>query len=562
MQNLARHVSPQATPQSRPIPGREADMSPNNAGGVGFKLDDWSRLDRFLVMGSEGGTHYVGEKELTIQNAAVVIRCLGKDGPRTVARIVEISDEGRAVKNDAAILALAMAATHPAAGNGWLASRQAARAALPKVCRTGTHLLQFVAAVQQIGRWSYGLRQAVGRWFTQKPVDKLALQLVKYRNRAGFMPRDVLRLTHPNFLRADGDGPMRTAVLEWACRGAAALDKDGTVDVSWRVRGKPVAGSAPARAPVPALVAAHEALQKETDANRAAELIRAFNLPRESVPTELLSRKEVWAALLEGMPVTAMVRNLGKMTAVGLLEPMTPQVGKVVTTLTSPEQIARSRIHPVALMIAAKIYAQGRGDKGKLTWNPVGGIVDALDEAHELAYANVEPTNKRILVGIDISGSMTHACSGVKALSCAEACAAVALVLARTEPNVEVVGFASRIHAALKLTGKARLDDVIRNWPGLGEGTDCALPVRHALDRGLQVDAFLLLTDGESWAGNMHCSTALEEYRRKNNPKAKLIMLSAAANHASLVDPADPLQLGIAGFDAAAPELIAAFLKG
>ena len=62
------------------------------------------------MLGTEGGTYYAGEKEHTIQASKAVEECIKKDGPRTVARIVEISDEGRAPKNDPAIFALAMCA--------------------------------------------------------------------------------------------------------------------------------------------------------------------------------------------------------------------------------------------------------------------------------------------------------------------------------------------------------------------------------------------------------------------------------------------------------------------
>lgn len=40
---------------------------------------------------------------------------------------------------------------------------------------------------------------------------------------------------------------------------------------------------------------------------------------REHVPTDLLDSQEVWAALLDDMPMTAMIRNLGKMASIGLL---------------------------------------------------------------------------------------------------------------------------------------------------------------------------------------------------------------------------------------------------
>src|SRR5262245_61823972 len=105
----AKYFSRKATPQSQPIPDR--NQVENSAGGYVFALDDWARLDRFLILGCEGSTYYATERALTIENALAVTRCLDADGPRTVARIVEISRAGRAPKQNPAIFALALAAS-------------------------------------------------------------------------------------------------------------------------------------------------------------------------------------------------------------------------------------------------------------------------------------------------------------------------------------------------------------------------------------------------------------------------------------------------------------------
>ena len=48
-----RHVSTRSTPQSETIPG--SGQVPNSAGGYAFPVDDWVRLERFLILGSEAG---------------------------------------------------------------------------------------------------------------------------------------------------------------------------------------------------------------------------------------------------------------------------------------------------------------------------------------------------------------------------------------------------------------------------------------------------------------------------------------------------------------------------
>src|SRR5215216_5608866 len=103
---LHKAFNKQRTPQSRPIPG--TGQVANSAGGFAWAVDDWVRLDRFLILGAEGGTYYIGEQPLTLENAEAVSRCIDLDGVRVVARVVEISYSGRAPKNDPALFVLAL----------------------------------------------------------------------------------------------------------------------------------------------------------------------------------------------------------------------------------------------------------------------------------------------------------------------------------------------------------------------------------------------------------------------------------------------------------------------
>src|SRR5689334_6426764 len=146
------------TPQSQPIPG--TNQVPNSAGGYSFPVDKWGRLSRFLILGSDGGTYYISERALTIENANNVLECIKADGERVVRETVAISDAGRAPKNDPAIFVLALAAAY-----GDPETRRAALNAVPKVCRTGTHIFQFAGYVQSFRGWGRGLRRGIAGWY-------------------------------------------------------------------------------------------------------------------------------------------------------------------------------------------------------------------------------------------------------------------------------------------------------------------------------------------------------------------------------------------------------------
>lgn len=91
-------------------------------------------------------------------------------------------------------------------------------------------------------------------------------------------------------------------------------------------------------------------------------------------------------------------------------------------------------------------------------------------------------------------------------------------------------------------------------------GTDCALPMLDAIREGLDVDTFIILTDNESWRGEVHAVEALAEYRKRFNRNAKMIAVAMSATKYSVADPNDPGMLDVAGFDAALPQLVASFV--
>ena len=372
MSYLKQHGT-RRVPQRVALPGQ----TPNSAGGNAWAVDCWTRLRRFLVLGSERGSYYASERTLTRENAKAVEQCVAEDGPRAVAEIVRISTEGRAPKNDPALYALALAA-----GIGDTATRQAALAALPRVARTGTHLFQFAGFVEGFRGWGRSLRRAVGRWYTDKPVDTLAYQAVKFRQREGMTHRDLLRLSHP--ARQIGAGNPSLAVSQEHARL-----------FEWIVRGGETDG-------LPRLVEGFARAQTASTAGETARLVREYALPREALQPEHLTSFEVWEALLDDMPMTALIRNLATMTRIGVVAPGSDGTAKVVAQLADAGRLRKARVHPIAVLAALRTYASGRGVRGRGVWNPVREVVDALDAAFYASFGNIEPTGKRLLLALDV----------------------------------------------------------------------------------------------------------------------------------------------------------------
>ena len=576
----ASHVSTRETPQSRPIPG--TPMVPNSAGGHTFAVDKWTRLERFLILGSAEGSYYASERKLTVESAEGVRACIAEDAARAVRTLVEISDAGRAPKNDPAIFALALVAGFESAPKVYPHAALAMEA-LPRVCRIGTHLFQFAEAVEKFRGWGKTLKNGVAAWYEGKDAQALAYQVVKYQRRDGWSHRDLLRLAHPRSADA-----AHQAVYRWVVGGKDVL---GGREVK---RGEAVAKYAAVAEALPAILGAFEAAKRATTPAEVVALIREHGLPRECVPTALLNKPEVWEALLDGMPMTAMLRNLAKMTAIGLLGPMSAARKTVCDRLGDEAAIRKARLHPLAVLLAARTYAGGRGLKGSLTWQPVSQVNDALDAAFSKAFGAVVPTGKRTLLALDVSGSMAVPIAGTS-LTCREAAAAMAMVTARTEPAHQLVAFSapksSRPHLQrtpggwvwkdrtvplggmhgggdpelepFDISACSRLTEVLAKTDAIPlGGTDCSLPMRAALAGRWEVDTFVILTDSETWAGPVHPVQALESYREKTGIPAKLIVAGMASNGFSIADPADAGMLDVVGFDASAPAIMADFSRG
>lgn len=521
------------TPQSEQADPRQVT---NSAGGFTFTIDDETRLRRFLTLGSEGGTYYAGARELTKDNAAVVVRMAQSQNSAytLVDTIVEISQAGRAPKANPALFALAVAAS-VASDEG----RKYALAALPLVARTGTHLFLFARYVEQFRGWGRGLRRAVARWYEDKDVDDLAYQAVKYRQREGWSHRDLLRLSHP-----DTDGPERAALYDWIC--GRGVDPDA----------------------LPALVEIFERAQR---GDLTGPVAARNGLSWEMLPDAALTDAETWRALLKrGMPMTALVRQLPRLTRLGVLDD-TGVRGAVVRQLTDTELLRKARVHPINVLVAQRTYASGQSARGSSAWTPNRHIVDALDAAFYAAFGAVEPTGKRTLLALDVSGSMSfNAISGMP-ITPREASAALALVTMATECEADVVGFTSGRFGGLgrqdgltelSISPRQRLDDAIRAVSDLPFGsTDCSLPMLWALEQGRAYDTFVVYTDNETWAGSVHPHEALRQYRERTGIDAKLVVVGMTATEFSIADPTDAGMLDVAGFDSAVPGLISDFAR-
>lgn len=477
------------------------------------------RLETFLILGGDPGTYRAAQFAFHADAARSVQDSLRTDGLGAVRLIEEVSESCRALSHDAALYALALASSPQFAD---AETNAAALHALPRVAHTGEHLCKYAAYVGSLRGWGRGLRSAVADWYTSKPVQELATQILKHRHRKGWSHRDLLRLSHPK-----PPTPEHNALFQWAVEGE--LGHLATPNIaSGNLR----------------QIYAFEQLKKTTEEIEMVRLVEDFRMTHDIIPPLCRKSAAVWEALLGSMPYMAMVRNLGHMTETGLIAPQSAATALVVMRLVDRGRIRRANVHPAALLSALAKYRSG-------PWQASSVVASALEDAMHLAFANIEPTGKRLFLGIDTNLLTNDArCDGMSHVSAAHAAATMAMEFARADAYSHVA-LLDREPAFIDIAKTANLGQVCRAVTRESGPADPSTAIEHARENGMHVDAFVF------FSGHLPLD-ALEAYREQTSIPAKLVIVATEA--ADFKGTVPEYVMRVAGFDPTVPRAIRRFI--
>jgi 60 kDa SS-A/Ro ribonucleoprotein len=571
-------MASQTTGQMKPIEGKEELMHVNHAGGYTFTVSDVDYIMRCLILGTNKNTYYATAREMSQECIEFLNKMIvdGK-GSLLVDTISKVYEDGRAPKQDPTLMALALASSCSD-----LETRKKAYKIVSKL-RTFSHIYTW-KGYHKVASKSKGMgklsKSALCDLFQNMAPTQLSYQVTKYPHRKTAVEDwsfiDLMRCIH---LKGDKLHLEGQYVLKHAIKGkdeaSKFLDSHPEIKESHVVK----------------YMCAVERVKelKDTEDDRV-ELIKTtyeFNLPREVLPTWAFNYADVWRALLLNreqtkvtMPMTALIRNLGVMSNKGVFgDALTTSL--VTEHLKTESTIKKARLHPVNILIAMFTYQAGHGEKGKLSWTPNIKIVEALENAFYKSFKYVAPTGKRILHGIDCSGSMTGIIPCMSQISAHQAASVLAMTFSKIESESpqKFVGFTSSRGygyggstglTELKITPNMSLNEVCKVTQRSDFGTtDCSLPIEEAIKdfktsdgkKGLY-DVFMIYTDNETYAGNRHPSVALKEYRKLTGIPAKMVVIACTPTASSIADPTDGGMLDVVGFDTNAPEIVMNFIRG
>jgi 60 kDa SS-A/Ro ribonucleoprotein len=505
-------------------------QTPNHMGSMTYQIPPMEAFKRFLIIGTESNTLYASSTEMTKGAMAIAEHVAQTDGLNMVNIIRDISTRRVAVKNDPAIYSLAAAMTH-----GNVATKQAASLCMNEVVRTGTDLFTFIQFVKSMRGFGRSVRTAISNWYNMKDAESLSYQLAKYRQRNGWTHMDVLRLAHVT----PGEGYVQSA-FQWLKN---PNDYPTEEAIEERLN----------------FIVHYENLKRMTTPSGVAQYISQYpNVPWEIVPTQFLKDSEVWASMLPTLPMNALMRNLGRMSSIGVFD-NTRNVEVVEGKLSDSELIRKSGLHPVKSMIAYKTYVSGHGDKGSLSWNVNHRISDAIDKAIHYGFSLATPTGKRICLALDVSGSMgSGECAGINLMP-AEVSALMSRTLVTSEKDAYVMAFTSELiplHIHKDMSFRQVMAQVQRSDWGY---TNISAPIEWSIQTGTDVDAFVIITDNDVNGGN-NVSDSLSRHRAKFGHRTKLMVMATTTTTRSVADPHDPDQLDVSGFSADVPQAMSSFI--
>jgi len=509
------------------IPGREAEMTENMAGGKAFVADDLTALRRWLLTGSENNLFYQGKEELTIENVKILSCMVAKD-PKVVAdEIVYASDHG--INNHTPLLALVYLSM------GGIDAKVYFSQIFNKIVRTASHLYEFLEYTKGLRGFGRLIHSAVEKWITSHDVKGLEYQFLKYQSRYNWAGRDVLRKIKP--VPRDAS---ESNLFAWMA------DKKASIET------------------LP-LIGIYESLK--TGNMKEADVIKAildFGLTQEMIPANVARTKGIWEALFTKMPITATLRNLANLTNKGIFTNI--ENLKVLEEKFTKERLVKGRVHPINIVSAYKIYsAGGTLGRSQLTWVAHPVVEDILEKAVEEAFTALEPTNKVFYHSIDVSGSMQNVPLETMWMTPSEVATIMALATIKAEKYYFTSAFTTTTSDFPKLRKTTSFKEALSRgfMPMTPAGTDVGSAIQFAIDNKLKADNLVIWTDGQNWQGKQPV-TLMKKYRDTINADAKIIyvVLTPYPDRSSLSDPMDSKSYDIAGFSSETPRFIQMIAAG
>lgn len=479
----------------------------NNAGGKAYSRVPHEQLAQLANTSCFGDTYYVNANTQLTDVLNIVKNC----SDEFIAKTAIYSRRQGLMKDMPALLCAVLA----------VRNRDLLKKVFPIVINNPKMLRNFVQIIRSgvVGRKSFGtsIRNMIRQYLDSKTPEQLFTQSIGTNPSIG----DIIKMVHPK-------------------------PKDDAMSMTFAyLMGKEVA----AKGVLPQILQDYLAFREDQ------------TLPMPDLNFQFLSslplNTDQWTQLCLKSTWNTLRMNLNTFARHGVFQD--PKVVKaVVARLTDPTEITKARVMPYQIY-TAYLYSDS---------SLPPGIVQALSKAADIALNNIPDFPDNLLIGIDVSGSMGGLITGARGtastkMRCVDVAALMTAAIAAKSPATKIIPFSDRAKSGFKLAGSI-VDSATNLAALLGGGTDCSIPIQHALTMK-KVDAIIVISDNESWSntysGRGTASMNLWRQVQQKNPDAKLINIDITPSKSTQVTNEKNV-INIGGFSDAVFNVLSNYMNG
>ena len=481
----------------------------NRAGGKAYAYTDAHYLAQVAMTGTFGNLYYqdpMEELEYTLHLAEAV-------APEFLAKTAIYARKEGHMKDMPAVLLAILARLDPV-----LFAK-----AFPRVVDNGKMLRTFVQVMRsgQTGRKSLGSRPKamVAHWLNT--ASDWAILQANIGNDPSLA--DVIKMVHPK-----PETAAREALFAWIIGRPCDVSLLPQAVQDWLIFKKAGTG------PVP-------------------------DVPFQMLTQLPLSSKQ-WARIAKNASWQMLRMNLNTFQRHGVFG-VSKLVDHVAAVLRDPERIAKARVFPYQLMVAAQSVSS----------DIPRPIREALHDAMEIAVSNVPQIDGSVVVCPDVSGSMGGSVTGhrpgaTSKVRHVDVAALVSAAMLRVNRGAKVLPFEVKVREARLEPRDTILTNAERLASLWGGGTNCAAPLEWLNLRGRAPDLVVFVSDNQSWvdtrAGGQGTAMMHQwEAIKRRNPRAKLVCIDIAPYGTTQAQTRDDVS-NIGGFSDTVFDQIAAFASG
>jgi 60 kDa SS-A/Ro ribonucleoprotein len=308
---------------------------------------------------------------------------------------------------------------------------------------------------------------------------------------------------------------------------------------------------------------------KQFEVYKKADDRREFDLP--DVPFQMLTAMNLasweWKSIARNASWQMTRMNLNTFERHGVFEDK-QMVNLIAERLRDPKLISKARVFPYQLM-AAYMNASAQLD---------GQIREALQDAMEIAVANVPEIQGQVYVFPDISGSMHSPITGHRrgsttTMRCVDVAGLISASILRKNKLAKIVPFETKVVDPAKVKLNPR-DSIMTNAHKLASlpsgGTNCSAPLAYVNSINAKGDLIIYVSDNESWIDSPgygsfggSATQTLKQWSifKKRNPQAKMVCINIQPYATAQVVERDDI-INVAGFSDHVFSLIAAVADG